>query len=174
MKLSHRFLVSTLITALAFPALSFAAKGERKKPGEALPAFATVDKDANETISETEFLAANEKVGAKPAKKRFDLLDKDRDGKVTKTEYAVSATPEKQRRREKVGAEAIPAFATVDKDANISISETEFVTANEKLGSVAAKARFELLDKDRDGKLSTEEYAAGATPEKKRKKKNQE
>ena len=104
MKFSHRFIVSTLITALALPAVSFAAKGDRKK----------------------------------------------------------------------AGAEALPAFATVDKDSNQSLSETEFVTANEKLGSVAAKARFELLDKDHDGKLSTEEYAAGSTPEKVKRKKNQE
>jgi Ca2+-binding EF-hand superfamily protein len=174
MKFSHRIIVSTLIAALALPAVSFAAKGDRKKAGaEALPAFATVDKDSNEAISESEFAAANGKLKSKAAKMRFDRLDKDHDGKLTKSEYALGATPEnKQRRKEKPGNEAIPEFATVDKDANKSLSETEFVTANEKLGSVAAKARFELLDKDHDGKLSTEEYAAGSTPEKvKRKKK---
>jgi Ca2+-binding EF-hand superfamily protein len=176
MKLTHRFVVSSLIAALALPAAAFAAKPDKKRPAaEALPAFATVDKDSNEAISETEFLAGNEKLGSVAAKARFETLDKDHDGKLTKSEYAVGATPEKRRKRkEKPGAEEIPAFATIDKDSNKAISETEFVAGNEKLGSVAAKARFELLDKDHDGKLTTEEYAAGATPEKKRKKKNQE
>ena len=174
MKLTHRILVTSLIAALAVPAATFAAKADRKKAGDALPAFGTVDKDSNEAISETEFLAANEKLGSTTAKTRFEKLDSDRDGKLTKSEYALGATPERKRRKEKPGAEVVPAFATVDKDSNQAVSEAEFVSANEKLGSVAAKARFELLDKDRDGKLSTEEYAAGATPEKKKRKKNQE
>jgi Ca2+-binding EF-hand superfamily protein len=177
MKFPHRLFVSSLIVALVLPAVTFAAKADRKKPkpgADAVPAFATVDKDSNEAISETEFVAGHEKLGAVAAKSRFEVLDKNHDSKLSKEEYAAAATPERKRRKEKVGAEEIAAFAAVDKDSNKSISETEFVTANEKLGSVAAKARFELLDKDRDGKLSTEEYAAGATPEKKRKKKNQE
>src|SRR5690242_4148348 len=113
MKLSHRFVVSTLIAALALPAVTFAAKGDRKK-AEAPPAFATVDKDANEAISESEFAAANGELKSKAAKMRFDRLDKDHDGKLTKSEYALVSTPEmKQRRNEKPGAETIPAFATV-------------------------------------------------------------
>lgn len=175
MKLTLRFVATLLIAALALPAAAFAAKGDRKKAAaESGPAFATADKDSNQAISETEFVTANEKLGSTAAKARFELLDKDRDSKLSKEEYAAAAAPEKKRRKEKPGAEVIPAFATVDKDSNEAVSETEFVAANEKLGSVAAKARFELLDKDHDGKLTKEEYAAGAAPEKKRKKKNQE
>ena len=99
MKLPHRFVVSTLIAALALPAATFAAKADRKKPAEALPAFATVDKDSNEAISETEFVAGNEKLGAVAAKARFELLDKDHDGKLTNEEYAAGATPEKKRKK---------------------------------------------------------------------------
>ena len=174
MKFTHRIIVSSLIAAIALPVTTFAAKANRKKT-EPVAAFATVDKDSNEAISETEFVSANEKLGSTAAKARFELLDKDHNSKLSKEEYAAAAVaPEKKRRKEKPGAEAIPAFASVDKDSNQSVSESEFVSGNEKLGSVAAKARFELLDKDHDGKLSTAEYAAGATPEKKRKKKNQE
>jgi hypothetical protein len=104
MKLTHRIIVGSLLAALALPAATFAAKGERKKqkPGaEEIPAFASVDKDSNEAISETEFVTANEKLGSVAAKARFELLDKDHNGKLSKEEYAAGATPEKKKRKKK-------------------------------------------------------------------------
>ena len=103
MKLTRRILVSSLIVALALPAAAFAAKGDRKKSKDAaeVPAFATVDKDSDESITEAEFVAANEKLGAVAAKSRFELLDKSKDGKLSKEEYAAGATPEKKKRRKK-------------------------------------------------------------------------
>jgi Ca2+-binding EF-hand superfamily protein len=104
MKLTRRILVSSLIVALALPAVSFAAKGDRKKQkdtAEAVPAFASVDKDSDDSITETEFVAANEKLGAVAAKARHELLDKNKDGKLSKEEYAAGATPEKKKRKKK-------------------------------------------------------------------------
>jgi Ca2+-binding EF-hand superfamily protein len=101
MKLTRRILISSLIVALALPAASFAAKGDRKKKdtAEAAPAFASVDKDSDDSITETEFVAANEKLGAVAAKARHELLDKNKDGKLSKEEYAAGATPEKKKRK---------------------------------------------------------------------------
>ena len=68
-----------------------------------------------------------------------------------------------------------PDFAAVDKDTNGTISQVEFVAAmKDKLGEDSAKSKFAELDKDKDGSLSKEEFAAGAAPEKKKRKKNKE
>jgi Ca2+-binding EF-hand superfamily protein len=103
MKLTKRIVVTALIAAIAMPVAGLAAKPERKKnkTAEAIPAFATVDKDSDESITETEFVAANEKLGADAAKLRFGTLDKNHDGKLSKEEYAAGATPEKKKRKKK-------------------------------------------------------------------------
>ena len=101
-KLTHRTLVALLIASIALPVGAFAAKGERKKKNAdaaAIPAFATVDKNSDDSISEAEFVAANDKLGADAAKTRFGLLDKNSDGKLSKEEYAAGATPEKKKRK---------------------------------------------------------------------------
>ena len=174
MKLTQRVIITTLIAAIALPASTFAAKADKRKKDDVLPALASVDKDKDEAVSEAEFVAANEKFGADAAKRRFGALDKNSDGKLSKEEYAAGATPEKRKRTRKMDDAAIPAFASVDKDKDEFLSETEFVAAHEKLGANAASLRFGSLDKNSDGKLSKEEYAAGATPEKRKRKKNQE
>jgi hypothetical protein len=87
MKLPYRIVITTLVAALALPIAAQAAKGERKKK-EPAPSFATADKDGDGKISETEFAAANEKLGAEAAKTQFGQLDKDHDGKLSKDEFA--------------------------------------------------------------------------------------
>lgn len=102
MKLTHRLVVRTLAVALALPIAAFAAKGDRKKQStETAPAFASVDKDSNGSISESEFVAANENLGATAAKARFGILDKNHDGKLSKEEYAAGSEPEKKKGRKK-------------------------------------------------------------------------
>ena len=86
MKLPCRILVTTVIAALALPIAAQAAKGERKKK-EPTPSFTTVDKDGDGKISESEFAAAHEKLGAEAAKTQFAQLDKDHDGKLSKEEF---------------------------------------------------------------------------------------
>ena len=103
MKLTYRITLTALIAALALPIAAHAAKGERKKKDKDAPAatFGTVDKNADESISESEFVAANEKLGPDAAKARFGQLDKDHDGKLSKDEFAADSTGEKKRRRKK-------------------------------------------------------------------------
>src|SRR5262245_11048174 len=101
MKLTHRIVVGILSASLALP-VAFAAKGDRKKKdADPIPAFATVDKDSDNSVTEAEFVAANEKLGAVAAKARFESLDKNHDGKLSKEEYAAGATPEKKKRKKK-------------------------------------------------------------------------
>ena len=102
MKLTQRTLVAVLIAAIALPVTGFAAKGERRKKNAdaaAIPAFAAVDKNGDDSVTEAEFVAANDKLGADAAKTRFGLLDKNSDGKLSKEEYAAGATPEKKKRK---------------------------------------------------------------------------
>ena len=101
MKFTHRIIVSTQAAALALPVAAFAAKGERKKDKTPAPTFASVDKDSNDAISESEFVAANEKLGADVAKTRFGQLDKDGDGKLSKEEFAADTGTDKKKRRKK-------------------------------------------------------------------------
>ena len=99
MKLTHRIIVTSLVAALALPIAAFAAKGDRKKDKN--PTFSVVDKDGNESISESEYVAANEKAGADAAKTRFGKLDKDGDGKLSKEEFGAGAGDKKKPRRKK-------------------------------------------------------------------------
>jgi hypothetical protein len=102
MKLTSRVIVTTLIAALALPIAAQAAKGERKKK-ETPPSFATVDKDGDQAVSESEYVAANEKLGADAAKTQFGKLDKNHDGKLSKDEFG-SGNGEKKKRRKKKDA----------------------------------------------------------------------
>ena len=103
MKSTSRILIALLAAAIALPVSALAAKADRKKNKAAadIPAFATVDKNSDESISESEFVTANEKLGADAAKTRFGMLDKNSDGKLSKEEYAAGATPEKRKRKKK-------------------------------------------------------------------------
>lgn len=88
MKVSTRLLVTVLASALALPAVSFAAKGDAKKNGKAPAGFAAIDKDSDGNLTEAEFVAAMEGRGNDTAaKKRFSALDKDNNGKVSKDEF---------------------------------------------------------------------------------------
>lgn len=99
MKITSRLVVSSFAVALALPIAAFAAKGDRKKDPVVAPSFATVDKNADDAISESEFAAANEKLTAEAAKTQFAQLDKDHDGKLTKAEYGNGPAKEKKKRK---------------------------------------------------------------------------
>ncbi len=102
MKVSSRILLVTLAATIALPFAAMAAKGDRKnKKDDATPAFATVDKSSDGTISPDEFVAATkEKLGGEEnAKKRFETLDKDGNGKLSKEEYEAGNTGSKKKRK---------------------------------------------------------------------------
>lgn len=94
-------MIATLVAAIALPLSVQAAKGERRnKSDAAVPAFDTVDKSKDGTISKEEFVAAmKEKLGEEGAKTRFDTLDKNTDGKLSKEEYAAAGGEAKKKRK---------------------------------------------------------------------------
>ena len=102
MKVSSRILLATLAAAIALPLAAYAAKGDRKnKKDDSLPAFATVVKSNETTISLEEFVAATkEKLGGEDkAKERFATLDKNDDKKLSKEEYEAGASTAKKKRK---------------------------------------------------------------------------
>jgi hypothetical protein len=104
MKLTHRILIATLATAIAVPAISLAAKADRKKKNDtAAPSFATLDKDGDGVVTEAEFLAAKkESLGDEAAKAQFGKLDKDTNGKLSQEEFAAGEeAPKKKRKKDK-------------------------------------------------------------------------
>jgi Ca2+-binding EF-hand superfamily protein len=104
MKVTTRLLVTTLVAALAVPAVCLAAKGERKRDKKAPAAtFATADKNNDGTVTQSEFVAAmKEQLGEEGAKSRFTTLDKDANGKLSKEEFEASSSDDgKKKRRNK-------------------------------------------------------------------------
>lgn len=102
MKLSHRLLLVTIVTAVALPSAVFAAKADKKKNATLAAAFASVDKDGNGEISETEFLAAEKDKGTvEAAKARFAAMDKNHDGKIAKDEFTGTGEEPKKKRKKK-------------------------------------------------------------------------
>ncbi len=91
MKLNTRFVITALVSALALPLAVSAAQGEKKGKGTPMN-FASIDKDGDGSISESEYVAALDgRAKADAAKKRFATLDKDGDGKLTKEEHAAGS-----------------------------------------------------------------------------------
>ena len=101
MKLTHRIIMATLVSALALPIAALAAKASRKKPEAPVLSFENFDKDNNESVSETEYVSVSEKQAADAAKSRFAQLDKDGDGKVSKEEFTAGATTTEKKRKPK-------------------------------------------------------------------------
>ncbi len=102
MKLTHRLLVVTLATAVALPAVVFAAKGDKKKNATPAATFASVDKDGDGVITEAEFLAAEkDKLSVEAAKARFAEMDKNHDGKLGKDEFVGTGEEPKKKRKKK-------------------------------------------------------------------------
>ncbi len=102
MKLPYRILIATLATAIAVPAVSFAAKADRKKKTDTAAAFPAADKDSDGVVTEAEYIAAKKSaVGEEAAKTQFGKLDKDANGKLSKDEFGAGEGAKKKRERKK-------------------------------------------------------------------------
>jgi hypothetical protein len=103
MKIIHRLIITTITASLLLPITASAAKADRKKAAEPLPAYATIDPDSKGSVSKDQFVAAlKEKLGSEDAAKtKFEALDKDSDGKLTKEEYAAGNEPKKRKKKKK-------------------------------------------------------------------------
>jgi len=93
MKLSKIALCAALVAAFSMPFTAQAAKGERKnKKKAAAPAFSTLDKNSDSSISKDEYVAAmKDSIGEETANTQFASMDKDNDGKLSSEEYSASA-----------------------------------------------------------------------------------
>lgn len=103
MKLPYRILIATLATAIALPAVSFAAKADRKKkPDATAAAFPGADKDNDGVVTEAEYIAAKKAtLGEEAAKTQFGKLDKDANGKLSKEEFSAGEEAPKKKERKK-------------------------------------------------------------------------
>jgi polyhydroxyalkanoate synthesis regulator phasin len=88
------------------------------------------------------------RLGARAAKvdkaKVFELMDADKDGKLTKDEFRAGMDKVIERMKEKGGERAEKAAGAL-----------------EKLGDTLGQKAFEKLDADKDGSISKEEYEKG-------------
>lgn len=67
-----------------------------------------------------------------------------------------------------------PAFSSVDQDSDGAVTKEEYLAAmKNSIGEETAKTQFATMDKNKDDKLSSDEYAAGGKKERK-KRKNQD
>jgi hypothetical protein len=100
MKLSKIALCAALAAAFTLPFTAEAAKGDKKNKKGAAPAFSSVDKNGDGTITEEEYVAAmKDSIGEETAKTQFASLDKNSDKKLSSEEYAAAASGKKERKK---------------------------------------------------------------------------
>jgi Ca2+-binding EF-hand superfamily protein len=99
--------------------------------------------DANQDgVLTTAEIRAGARAVANPYAERFESLDRDRDGYVSRTEWPLEAA----------------SFNRVDRDDDDRLSRSELMTPNRDL---TADERFRVLDTNRDGLLSPSELQSG-------------
>ena len=110
----------------------------------------------------------------------FDVLDSDKDGKITFAEYVagfalIDTDKDGFISRAEFGTECAAPFALLDKDGDGKLTKAEyeagfklfdidgdgFISKEEFNGSVAPHFSFESLDTDGDGRISQAEYNKG-------------
>jgi Ca2+-binding EF-hand superfamily protein len=102
MQLRPFLVCATVLSLVALPAASFAAKGDKKSDKTPAADFAKLDKDSDGVVTEAEYVdAMKDKLGADGAKTHFAELDKDHDGKLTKDELGAGAAHGKKHGKKK-------------------------------------------------------------------------
>jgi Ca2+-binding EF-hand superfamily protein len=102
MQLRPILVCATVLSLVALPAASFAAKGDKKSDKTPAAEFAKLDKDGDGIVTEAEYVdAMKDKLGADGAKTHFAELDKDHDGKLTKDEFGAAAAHAKKHGKKK-------------------------------------------------------------------------
>jgi Ca2+-binding EF-hand superfamily protein len=91
---------AALAAAFTLPFTAEAAKGDRKNKKQASPAFSSVDKDGDGSITQEEYVAAmKDSIGEETAKTQFASLDKNKDGKLSKEEFEAGAAGKKEKKK---------------------------------------------------------------------------
>jgi hypothetical protein len=92
MKLSKLAVCAALVAAFSMPFTAQAAKGDRKNKKAAAPAFSTLDKNSDGSITKEEYVAAmKDSIGEETANTQFASMDKNSDGKLSSEEYSASS-----------------------------------------------------------------------------------
>jgi Ca2+-binding EF-hand superfamily protein len=99
MKLSKIAFCAALAAAFSLPFTAEAAKGDKRKKGAA-PAFSSIDKNGDGTITQEEYVAAmKDSIGEETAKTQFGSLDKNKDDKLSSEEYSAAAAGKKEKKK---------------------------------------------------------------------------
>ena len=145
----------TLIAALFLvPALGFAADNTTAAKGERGSYFKKADADGNGTLSRAEADKSVPRLA-----KKFDLIDADKDGQLSRDE--MKAWKKTHKHAHKKGnkadrqARAAERFKHADANGDGKISHAEA----EKNAPRLAK-KFDAIDADKDGQLTSEELRA--------------
>ena len=145
----------TLIAALFLvPALGFAADNATAPKGERSSHFKKADADGNGTLSRAEADKSVPRLA-----KKFDLIDADKDGQLSRDE--MKAWKKTHKHAHKKGnkadrqARAAERFKHADANGDGKISHAEA----EKNAPRLAK-KFDAIDADKDGQLTSEELRA--------------
>lgn len=106
------------------------------------------DKDGDGRLSRQESADA----AVERANRRFDQLDRNRDGYITQDELDSARKAMRSRMRERAGER----WQAADKDGDGAISRSEA-----EAGMPGLLRRFDQLDKDKDGRITRDELMQG-------------
>lgn len=145
----------TLIAALLLvPALGFAADNPAAPKGERASYFKKADADGNGALSRAEVEKSLPRLA-----KRFDGIDANKDGQLSRDEWNAAKKAHKHAHRKGHKAEhhakAGERFKHADTDGDGAISRAE---AEKQVPRLAQK--FDRIDADKDGRLTQEELRA--------------
>ena len=137
-------ILAAVLAWSACPALA----ADKKKVDPFTASFTQIDQDDDGVIMVTEVVALYPQGGAELHR----LMDRDKDGKVTKEEWEAW---KKKYAGQKPVATAVR-YVELDTDADGNVVANEFIA----VFGPESKAIFDKADKNKDGKLSKEEFEA--------------
>jgi Ca2+-binding EF-hand superfamily protein len=112
---------------------------------EPLASFKAADADGDGVVSAAEHAGA--------AKKMFDAMDRNRDGKVTAQEMDRAQPKVAGKKADQAAMRSADKIKLVDRDGDGALARTEH--------EQASKALFAKMDADGDGRVSEAEWKAG-------------
>ena len=122
--------------------LSFSATAA-VQAGEVSPKFAAVDADKDGKLSKDEIVASAKKKADKKAEELFKKLDTNGDASLTKDEL-------KEKKSQKIALNA-------DANGDGKLAKDEVVTFTEKRSEERVSKKFQQVDKDGDGFVTSDE-----------------
>ena len=91
---------------------------------------------------------------------RFNVLDSNRDGNITKTEIEAAAARARQEADSTIAKRAEEGFKKLDTDKNGQLSLAEFKASIPPMQARPADTVLQRLDANKDGKITLQEFGA--------------